>query len=110
MPLKDAKKRSYNKKYYTDNRERISEKKKKAYQDDLEKSSADSAARTKASYDKDPDSGAKSTARSKASYDKDLPKSREDNVEASYDKVVLSLLLDQRPVMIKILTVLLSLL
>ena len=35
MPLKGAKKRSYNKKYYTDNKERISEKKKEAYQEDL---------------------------------------------------------------------------
>ena len=48
MPLKGAK-RSYNKKYYTDNKERMSEKKKEAYQEDLEKSHADSAALTKAS-------------------------------------------------------------
>ena len=89
MPLKGAKKKSYNKKYYTENKERISEKKKEAYQEDLEKSRADSASRTRASYDNDPESGAKSTARSKASYDKDLPKSREDSAahsKASYDK------------------------
>ena len=71
MPLKGAKKRSYNKKYYTDNRERISEKNKEAYQADLEKSCVDGAARNRASYNKDPDSGAKSTARVKATYDKD---------------------------------------
>ena len=57
MPLKGAKKRSYNKKYYTDNKGRISEKKKEAYQEDLEKSRADSTSRSRASYDNDPDSG-----------------------------------------------------
>ena len=89
MPLKGAKKRSYNKKYYADNKERISEKKKEAYQEDLEKSRADSASLTRTSYDKDPESGAKSIARSKATYNKDLPKSREDSAvcsKASYDK------------------------
>ena len=72
MPLK----RSYNKKYYTDNKERISEKKKEAYQDDLEKSRADSAARTKASYDKDPKGGGKSTAKSKDSGAKSTARSK----------------------------------
>ena len=45
----------------------ISEKKREAYQEDLEKSHADGVAHTRASYDKYTDSGAKSTARSKAS-------------------------------------------
>ena len=64
MSLKGA---IYNKKYYTDNKVRISEKKREAYQEDLEKSRADGVAHTRASYDKGPNSGEKSTAKSKAS-------------------------------------------
>ena len=62
MPLKGAKKRCYNEKYYADNKDTISERKKAAYHEELEKSREDTAARSKTSYDKDPDSGAKSAA------------------------------------------------
>ena len=81
MPLKDAKKR---RKYYMDNKERMSEK-------NMEAIKKTWRTPTKASYDKDPDSSAKSTARSKASYDKDLPKSHEDSAacsKASYDELL----------------------
>ena len=44
---------------------------KACYDKDPDSSRAKSAARSKACYDKDPDSGAKSTARLKACYDKD---------------------------------------
>ena len=50
MPLKEAKKRSYNKRYYVENKEKIADKKKTDYQDNLEKSRADSAARSRKSY------------------------------------------------------------
>ena len=59
------------------------------YAKDIEKSRADSATRSKASYDNDPDSGIKSTVRSKLHYDKDIEKSRADSAtrsKASYDK------------------------
>ena len=62
---------------------------KASYDKDLPKSHEDSAAHSKASYDKDPDSGTKSTARSKACYDKDLLKSRENSAarsKAFYEK------------------------
>ena len=89
MPLKGAKKRRYNKQYYAANKDTISEKKKVAYQDELEKSRTDSAARSKASYDKDPESGIKSTAKSNVYYHQDIEKSRADSAtrsKASYDK------------------------
>ena len=60
-----------------------------AYQEELEKSRADSASRSKASYDKDPDGGIKSTVRSKRQYDKDIEKSRADSAtrsKATYEK------------------------
>ena len=47
MPLKGAKKRTYNKKYYAENKDKISERKKVVYHDDLDKSRVDSAARSK---------------------------------------------------------------
>ena len=87
--MKGAKKRRYSKQYYAANKDTISEKKMVAYQEELEKSCADSASRSKASYDKDPDSGIKSTVRSKLHYDKDIEKSRADSAarsKASYDK------------------------
>ena len=65
MPLKGAKKGRYNKQYYVANKDTISEKKKVAYKDELEKNRTDSAACSKASYYKDPESGIKSTARYK---------------------------------------------
>ena len=65
MPLKDAKKRIYNKKYYTDNKERISEKKERKVV--IWRDMHYDLCQIEASYNKDPDSGAKSTARLKAS-------------------------------------------
>ena len=59
MPLKGAKKRSYNKKHYFENKDMISTRKKDAYHEDLNKSREESAARSKTNYDKHPDSGAK---------------------------------------------------
>ena len=43
MPLKGVKKKSYNKKYYEENKKKIADKKKADYQEDLEKSHAGSA-------------------------------------------------------------------
>ena len=71
MPLKWAKKRSYNKKYYFENKDIISTRKKEAYYEDLDKSHEESAACSKTNYNKHPDSGARSAARSKANYDRD---------------------------------------
>ena len=65
MPLKGSKKRSYNKKYYFENKDIISTRKKEAYYEDLDKSREEFATRSKRNYDKHPDSGAKSTARLK---------------------------------------------
>ena len=59
MPLKGAKKRIYNKKYYFKNKDIISTRKKEAYYEDLDKSHEESAACSKTNYDKHPDSGAK---------------------------------------------------
>ena len=81
MPLKGAKKRSYKKKYYFENKDIIFTRnsvltgtdwncKKEAYYEDLDKSCDKSAAHSKTNYDKHPDSGAKSTARSKVNYDR----------------------------------------
>ena len=58
----------------------------RSYDKDIEKSRADSAAHSKASYDKD---RMKSTVRSKLHYDKDIEKSRADSAtcsKASYEK------------------------
>ena len=66
MPLKGAKKRSYNKKYYFKNIDIISTRKKEAYYEDMDRSREESATHSKTNYDKHPDSGAKSTARSEA--------------------------------------------
>ena len=65
MPLKGAKKRSYNKKHYFENKDMISTCKKEAYYKDLDKSREESAACSKTNYDKHPDSSAKSTTRFK---------------------------------------------
>ena len=65
MPLKGAKKRSCNKKYYFENKDIISTRKKEAYYEDLDKSREEFATRSKINYDMHPDSGAKSTTRSK---------------------------------------------
>ena len=43
MPLKGAKKKAYNKKYYAENKDKISENKKDSYHEELDKSRADSA-------------------------------------------------------------------
>ena len=69
MPLKGAKKRSYNKKYYFENKNMISTHKKEAYYEDLDKTSEESSTCSKTNYDKHPDNGTKSTARSKANRD-----------------------------------------
>ena len=62
--------------YYTANNQKIADKKKVDYQDGLEKSRADSAARSCDSYMKDPE---KSCARSCESYMKNQEKSRADS-------------------------------
>ena len=59
--------------YYAVNNQKIADKKKAHYQEGLEKSRADSAARSHDSYMKDPE---KSCARSCESYMKDPEKSR----------------------------------
>ena len=61
--------------YYAANNQKIADKKKADYQEGLEKSRADSAARSSDSYMKDLE---KSLARSCESYMKDLEKSRAD--------------------------------
>ena len=58
-------------KYYFENKDIISTRKKKAYYEDLDKSHEESAACSKTNYDKHQDSGAKLTARSKVNYDRD---------------------------------------
>ena len=55
MPLKGAKKRNYNKKYYEEHKEKIADKKRVDYIENIEKSRADSAARSRKSYMKDPE-------------------------------------------------------
>ena len=71
MLLKGAKKRSYNKKYYFENKDIISTHKKEAYYKDLGKSHEESDASSKTNYDKHPDSDTKSTAWSMVNYDRD---------------------------------------
>ena len=63
--------------YYTANNQKIADKKKADYQERLEKSRADSAARSHDSYMKDPE---KSCARSRESYMKNQERSRADSV------------------------------
>ena len=58
--------------YYAANNQKIADKKKANYQETLEKSRADSAARSRDSYMKDPE---KSRAQSRESYMKDPEKS-----------------------------------
>ena len=62
--------------YYAANNQKIADKKKADYREGLEKSRADSAARSCESYLKDPE---KSHARSRNNYKKDLKKSRDDS-------------------------------
>ena len=62
MPLKGAKKRSYNKKYYFENKDIISTHKKEVYYEELDRSREESATRSKTNYNKHPDSDDKSTA------------------------------------------------
>ena len=62
--------------YYTANNEKIADKKKADYQEGLEKSRADSAARSRDSHLKDPE---KSCARSRESYMKNQQESRADS-------------------------------
>ena len=59
--------------YYTANNQEIADKKKVDYQEGLEESRADSAARSRDSYMKDPE---KSCARSRESYMKNQEKNR----------------------------------
>ena len=85
--------------YYTANNQKIADKMKADYQEGLEKSHADSAARSRDSYMKDPEkscawsrksymknqekSRADSAARSRESYKNDLEKSRDDSAARS---------------------------
>ena len=62
--------------YYAVNNQKIADKKMADYQEDLEKSRADSAAQNRDCYMKDPE---KSCARSRESYMKDPEKSRADS-------------------------------
>ena len=87
--------------YYTTNNQKIADKKKTDYQEGLEKSRADSAARSRDSYMKDPEkscvrssksymknqenSRADSAARSRESYKNDLEKSHDDSTAQSRD-------------------------
>ena len=66
--------------YYTANNQKIADKKKADYQEGLQKSHADSAARSRDSYIKDPE---KSCARSRESYMKNQQKSRADSAARS---------------------------
>ena len=68
--------------YYTANNQKIADKNKTDYQEGLEKSRADSAARSRDSYMKDPE---KSCVRSRESYMKNQEKSRADDLEKSHD-------------------------
>ena len=71
MPLKGAKKRSYKNKYYFENKDMISTRKKEAYYEDLDESHEEFATRSKTNYNKHPNSGAKSTARLMVNHDRD---------------------------------------
>ena len=71
MPLKGAKKRSYNKKYCFKNKDLISTLKKEAYYEDFDKSHEEYAAHSKTNDDEHTDSGTKPTTRSKANRDLD---------------------------------------
>ena len=66
--------------YYTANNQKITDKKKADYQEDLEESRADIAARSRDSYMKDPE---KSCARSRESYMKNQEKNRADSAARS---------------------------
>ena len=66
--------------YYTANIQKIADKKKADYQEGLEESRADSAARSRDSYLKDPE---KSCARSRESYMKNQEKNRADSAARS---------------------------
>ena len=66
--------------YYTANNQKIADKKKADYQEGLEKSRADSAARSCDNYTKDPE---KSCARSRESYMKNQEKSLADSAARS---------------------------
>ena len=68
--------------YYTENNQKIADKKKVDYQEILQKSRADSAERSCDSYMKDPE---KSRARSRESYMKDPEKRRADTAAQSHD-------------------------
>ena len=50
MPLKGAKKKKYNKKYYADNKQKISERKKEAYRKNTETNRLETAAHKKDDY------------------------------------------------------------
>ena len=50
MPLKGAKKRKYNKKYYAENKDKISQHKTETYHENLEKSGLKTAACKKTTY------------------------------------------------------------
>ena len=66
--------------YYTANNQKIADKKKADYQEGLEESCADSAARSRDSYMKDPE---KSCAQCRESYMKNQEKNRADSAARS---------------------------
>ena len=68
--------------YYVANDQKIADKKKVDYQEGLEKSDSDCAARSRDSYTKDPE---KSRARSRERYMKDLEKSCADRVTVQHE-------------------------
>ena len=68
--------------YYAANNQKIADKKKADYEVGLEKSYADSAARSRDSYMKDPE---KSRAQSRESYMKDLEKTHADSAARSHE-------------------------
>ena len=74
--------------YYTANNQKIAEKRKADYQEGLEKSRADIAARSHDSYKKDPE---KSCAQSRESYMRDQEKNRAYNVAQSRESYKMDL-------------------
>ena len=90
--IERVKKRSYNKKYYFENKDIIFTRKKEAYYEDLDKSHEESAAHSKTNYDKNPDSGAKSTARSKVNYDREPDSGTKSTARSKANRALLNLL------------------
>ena len=80
MPLKGAKKKKYNKKYYADNKQKISEWKKEAYRNNIETSRLETAARKKDNYNMNlRRNRLKNATRMNRKYNNDIIKSRAEN-------------------------------